>query len=521
MKGEEMIENEKNEEVKNSTSQPKNIRKSEKNEEKMPKKRENNVVEEEKRENYARYGADKDYSKSNVKRNNNAHPSNKKRKGLVVGLSVATAVLAVSTIGLGIGLGISENKSMNYQRELENVYRNNFYDLLDSVNNLENKMSKIINTTSSTYQRKTLLEASRNASEAEISVSYLPFSHSDIQQTIRMVNQIAGYTSTLAEKLVSGQALTEEEISTLEKIHQNVVELKAQLNEFERKLDDGYSILDSSANIDSDTNEFSRTLSNLKNNDVEYPTMIYDGPFSDSVVNSSVKGLKGNIVSKEDAGQRVEKNFKNTAIVDYEGETKGRFETYNFRITNADDEMLYIQVTQIGGHILTVSGAGRDGEQVIDMAKAKDIALEFVKENGVENGEVVWSDQIANDIYLNIAPKQSGIILYPDLVKVKVNLASGTIVGYDATSYFTNHVSRTLSQGLVSASTAIGKVPSYFEIVKSRTVLSPLDYNREVVCVEVEATREDGRYYFYFNAENGDLENVLKVIETDNGNLLM
>ena len=52
-------------------------------------------------------------------------------------------------------------------------------------------------------------------------------------------------------------------------------------------------------------------------------------------------------------------------------------------------------------------------------------------------------------------------------------------------------------------------------------MLSPLDYNREVVCIEIEALDNESTYYFYFNAQTGDVENVLKVIKTDNGNLLM
>ncbi len=461
--------------------------------------------------------------KKSTKKQNYEGKSAKQRKGAIVGLSVATAVLALSTVGLGIGFGVSQGNAMTYKTELENVYKNNFYDLLDSVNNLENKVSKVVNSTSNstTYQRKTLLEASRNASEAEISVSYLPFSYGDIEDTQRMVNQISGYTSTLAEKLATGGTLSDEDIDTLDNIHYNLLQLQNQLNEFERKLNAGYSIIDESGDFDTDINGFTKTLSQMKNNDVEYPTMIYDGPFSDSVTNVSVKGLTGSLVGKDEAEEIVQKNFKTTATLEYEGETKGRFETYNFRATNADQEMLYVQVTQIGGHILTVSGAGREGEQSIDLAKAKEIALEFALQNGVKNGQVVWSDQIAGDVYLNIAPTSDGIILYPDLVKVKVNLASGTIVGYDATTYFTNHVARTLSKGSLTESTAIGKVPSTFEILQSRYVLSPLDYNREVVCVEVEASKNDGTYYFYFNVQNGDLENVLKVIKTDNGNLLM
>ncbi len=445
---------------------------------------------------------------------------NKKNKGAIIGLAIATGVLGLSTLGLGIGFGIADGKAMEYRNELTNIYNENFYNMLDSVNNLENKLSKTLNSNGVSYQRKTLLEASKNASEAEISVSQLPLSQAEIQEIVKFVNQISGYTSTLASKMVDGTELTKEEISTLDDIHKSILQLKNQLNEFERKMEKGYSIIDN-IDIDVKNNDFSQLITLSKSNAIEYPTMIYDGPFSDSVTDSKVKGLKGEIVSKGKAQEIVEKQFKNTAEIKFEGETKGKFETYNFRIKNSDSEMLYIQISKVGGHILTISGAGKDGEATIDMDAAKDLAIKFAKENGVEDAQVVWSDQIKEDVYLNIAPSSNGIILYPDLVKVKIDLTNGMIVGYDATTYFTNHISRTLKRGILAESDARGKVPSNFEIVQSRLVLSPLEYNREVVCYEVEADYQNDTYYFYFNVENGELENVLKVIKTDNGNLLM
>ena len=447
--------------------------------------------------------------------------ADKKQKAAIITLSITTGVLALTTLGLGIGLGITNNQAMSYKTDLENIHNDNFYNLLDSVNNLEIKLSKTLSSTGETYQRKMLLEASKNASESEISISQLPLSQGDIQDSVRLVNQISGYTSTLAEKLAKGESLTSEEIATLEKVHESVLQFKAQLNEFAKKMQNGYSILDESMNIDSGVNSFTHALNNLKNNDIEYPTMIYDGPFSDSVVNSVVKGLNGERITKSQAHEIIEKHFKNSAKISFENETKGKFETFNFRVTNADDEILYIQVSQIGGHILTISGAGKDSEMTIDKETAFNIAVEFAKENGVNDAKVVWSDTIDNDIYLNIAPIDGGIILYPDLVKVKVNMASGSIVGYDATPYFTNHTRRQFSNGILTFSDAKGKVPSNYEIVEARLVLAPLDYNREVVCVEVEADYQNDTYYFYFNASNGELENVLKVIETENGNLLM
>jgi len=334
----------------------------------------------------------------------------KKRKNRVItALAVSAGVLALSTTVLAISYGVSESQAQGYKTELENVYNDNFYNLLESVNNLETKLAKTIHS-SGTYQRKTLLEASKNASEAGISLSALPLSQNDVQDTVKLVNQISGYTSILAEKLAQGESLTGEEKSTLVNVHQSVLDLQNQLNEFARKLNKGYSIIDSSMNVDSGSNEFSTNLTSLKSTEIEYPTMIYDGPFSDSVVNVTVKGLKGKAVGQEDVLAKIEKLFPNLVRTDFEGETNGRFETYNFRLTNSDDEMLYLQVSKIGGHILTISGTGEEGDASIDESEAKDLALRFAKENGIQDGQVVWSDSIKGDVYFNIAPIQNGII---------------------------------------------------------------------------------------------------------------
>ena len=480
---------------------------------------ENSLIEERDENNELEVQNNDNYIKTNKNEQNN---SNKTRKnGVIKALSVATAVLGATTLGFAIGWGIEMDSSNHYKTSLENVYNDNFYNLLDSVNNLENKVSKTLSASGETYQRKTLLEASKNASEAGISLSALPLSGQDFEDTARTINQVAGYTSVLAEKLAMGQKVEENEMQTLQNVHQYLIELKNQLNRFERRLEEGYSILDGSLELDGEGNGFGRMMTSMKSVDIQYPTMIYDGPFSDSVVNSSVKGLVGEVVSRAQARSELEKHFKSASEIEDEGETNGRFSTYNFRVRNSEDEILFAQVTKIGGHILTISGTAQEGEREVDYETLRGLALEFASENGVENPDVVWADWIDNDLYLNIAPVQNGIILYPDLVKVKLNATSGVVVGYDATSYFTNHTQRQLSKGTLSYEKAVGYLPKTFDIIQSRWVLSPLDYNREVVCREVEASSDEGKYYFYFDGTSGQLENVLKVVETDDGNLLM
>ena len=338
------------------------------------------------------------------------------KKAAIIALAVTTGVLGATTIGFGIGYGITQSQATSYGNRLEAVYQKNFYELVDSVNNTEIKLSKILNSSSRTYQKKLLEEISKNATESEVSIASLPLSQSDINDSVRLVNQVSGYTSTLAEKLAKGQNLTGQEMQSLEEIYDSMASIKAQLNKFSRKMQSGYSILDNSMDLNTKGSAFSTELMK-KDVDIKYPTMIYDGPFSDSVTETKVKGLKGETVSKGKAEEIVQKQFKNTAEIKFEGETKGRFETYNFRIKNSDSEMLYVQISKIGGHILTISGAGKDGDATIDLDSAKDLAVQFAKENGIENAQVVWSDQIKEDVYLNIAPISNGIVLYPDVEK--------------------------------------------------------------------------------------------------------
>ena len=450
------------------------------------------------------------------------HRSNKKgMKAAIITLSITTGLLGLSTIGFGIGYGVMQSRADNYGTNLENVYQKNFYDLVDSVNNAEIKLSKVINSSQSAYQRRLLTEISQNTTAAEVSIAALPLSQGDINDNIRMINQISGYTSTLADKLAGGESLTASEMATLQEIYQNVLTMKTELNKFARKIQAGYNILDNSMNLDTGS-DFSIQMAQLHDVNIDYPTMIYDGPFSDSVVNSSVKGLSGNKVSREDASKNISETFKNIISVSHEGDTNGRFETYNFRVKNSDEQTLYIQVSQIGGHILTVSGASANNSaQNIEMEDAEKIALEFAKNNGVENPNIVWKDNIKNDAYFNIAPLQNGVVLYPDLVKVKVDLNSGTVIGYDATTYFTNHTKRSLPGASVGFADVRGEVPKQFTIVGERKVLAPLDYNREVLCYEFECINSEDTFYFYFNASTGEEENILKVINTDDGSKLL
>lgn len=438
-------------------------------------------------------------------------------------LIVVTIILSIAVVALGILYGISMSSLNRYQATLENVYQKNFYELVDEVNNAETKLNKVLASNSASYKSKLLKEISKNASEAQTRLNMLPYSINGLSDTISFVNQVSGYTETLAKTLENGQNLSKNDEETLEKVYESIVNIKKSLNSMSKQMWEGYNITDSSLKLDGDYNNLTSDMSAMNGEDIEYPTMIYDGPFSDSQVNKEVKGLNFGEVSMETAKSNLGKVLTgvNMDNFDFQGESKGHFTTYDFSYEDENGAYTFAQVTKKGGKLLTLSSQNIYKTKKLELENAEKIALDFAKKADISNMKVVWSDVIGDDAFINLAPVIDGVIIYPDLVKVKVDLTKGNVLGFEASSYYMNHVDRKIMPTRITQSVAKAKLYSGLKVKDTRLALIPLEYDKEVLCYEFICTMNGNTYYVYINAVNGAEENILKVIQTDNGNLLL
>ena len=440
-------------------------------------------------------------------------------KASVITLIVFVAVLGVMMSVFCILYALEKTDNGNKSVALENIYQRSFFDLVENVNNTETKMAKLLNSTNENLSRKLLSEIHENTNSAQNNLSYLPISINGIPETTKFINQLSAYANTLSKS--EDATLSTAERKTLVDLHNAVSDIKYKLNEMSTEIMKGYNITShSSLGTKKDYTKFTGKLQKIKSTDVDYPTMIYDGPFSDSVMNKEIKGLPENEVSKEKAQEIAENLLKNTQKVEFFNETNGKFKTFDFKIVLTDGSQYFAQITKLGGKLLTLSSFSNNNENKISIKEAIKIAEDFALAQGLKNMECVWSDFAQGDVYLNLAPVKDEIVLYPDLIKVKVDLGTGNILGWEASSYYTNHIKRYLNNPTISKAEAEKQIKSGFEILESRLTLSPIEY-KEILTYEVKCTKESGTYYFYFNAYDGTLENILKVIETDNGNLLM
>lgn len=122
-------------------------------------------------------------------------------------------------------------------------------------------------------------------------------------------------------------------------------------------------------------------------------------------------------------------------------------------------------------------------------------------------------------ITVNYAYKQNNIVIYPDLIKVKIALDNGEIIGLESTGYLNNHYERNISKNLISIEDAKKQLTNNIEIKSEGLAIIPTEWNTEILCYEFKGKVEDIDFIAYINAETGEEEDILIITNTPNGTL--
>lgn len=404
-----------------------------------------------------------------------------------------------------------------YKTQLENAYMKSFYEMVDNVNTLEVNMSKIVATNSVDSQRELLTNVYENCKSGVEHINMLPISNDKLTELNKLLNKTGGFAYSLLLENYNNNLISDTDFKQVESLYSNIRELQYDINLYMQKLQYDYSIIDDVDFDNSSNSSFSAGFVDSESSSSGVPTLIYDGPFSESVLNKEIKGLSDTIYSLEQVEENLHNLFTGFSIY-YDGDTEGKFSTYNFTVKGDVD--LHVSVTKRGGLLLAITAFG-SGEDV-DLSDDDGIALAetFAADMGIPNMYSVWYQRSGNILYVNLAPIVNHVIYYSDLIKVKVDLSLGLVVGWEATNYATNHVPRDYSNS-ISLNSAESKVNDLLTIVERNYCIVPDKFVGEIDAYEFICQWQDYTYYVYIDSNTGEEINILRVIKTSNGNLLM
>ena len=165
-----------------------------------------------------------------------------------------------------------------------------------------------------------------------------------------------------------------------------------------------------------------------------------------------------------------------------------------------------MSITKTGGHIAWMLDNRKIGSKKLSLEDVTKKAVDFMNKKGFKDMVPTYS-MINNDTgVVNFAYTQDKVIIYPDLIKIKVALDNGEIVGWEAQKYLMSHRARKIKQPLLTEDEASKYISSSIKTKEGRLALIPTDNGNEVLTYEFKGDYRGDEFLIYINANNGNEE---------------
>ena len=434
------------------------------------------------------------------------------RKGL---RRLIWAALAVGLVAALVKLG-EDREALAARQAAERTRIENLYHRIDDdLNDVDVSLSKLSAASSPRQSVLLLGDVWRATGSAGAAMGLLPLSHADSCDMSQFVTRCGDYAHALMGRVLQGRALTEEDRRQLGDMRAACAQIRQVAGEAIQSGD--YVAAD---NVDAGCYEQSQSEAAIS----EYPTLIYDGPFSESAENRPPQGEIGERITAQQAAERARRLFSDGTVADTVY-VPGALPVYELSVQSASRGQVSLSLTEQGGELLSFMGAPtgdkNDPPSDEESEKLKAAALSFLQELGVEDPAAAYAQYYQGAAVLNFAPRQAGVILYSDLVKVYMDRGTGEVMGLDARNYRLNHRTRDLPKPKLTEEQAGAYVSGELKVEHTDLALIPLTQQTEVLCYEFKATKDGTFYIVYINALTGEEEQIFEVINSEEGDLVV
>ena len=427
---------------------------------------------------------------------------------------------------LGYKLYEKNKESINTS---QNLYNQSLFELVDYMENVENYLAKSTISTSAKYGAETLTHLWREANLAQTYLSMLPIESQELESTAKFLNQVSDYSYSLSRKNIDGENLSEEDLKNLKELHEYSVELNNVIDQISTDLNSGnikWSDLTGNGTVDyaQQVNLDFDLASTLEENFHEYSGLIYDGAYSEHITSKEKKGLTGEDISEEQATNIIKEFIGEENIEEISSlglSENAAVPVYTFTAKTKQEESITATISKTGGHIVYLNSNRDVTVENLTFDDANEKGKSFLAEKGFENMEQTYYLKNEGVITINYAYSQDGVIMYPDLIKLKIALDDGEILGIETTGYLNNHTTRDISNVKITAQQAKQTLNKDLDIQSEKMAVIPTEWESEILCYEFKGKIGETEYLVYINAETGDEEDILIITNTPNGVLTM
>ena len=360
---------------------------------------------------------------------------------------LVTLMLALSII-LGVWAAYSHLSARAYRTALQNTYCRAADSAADNLANLSDDLVKGMYTGSSPQLSQICARLWKESAAAKSFLSALPL-ESTLSATNKFLSQAGDYAMYLSRKTANGSPLTEEERSSFASLREYADRLSVQLDDLACSLQNGSLTIEQLQASDKDASAFAvhadgdDRLRQLEDSFTGYPTLIYDGPFSDHLLEKTPQMTRDKPAITPEQAKAIAARVTDRPLPQLRREDSV-LPCYVLH----DGKNNSVAITRQGGFLCYLVTAKPEALTArLSYQQAVDKAQQFLQAQGYSSMKDTYYETTDGVMTLNFAylDPATQTICYTDLIKVEISLQDGSILGLDARGYLVNHHQRQLA----------------------------------------------------------------------------
>lgn len=413
-------------------------------------------------------------------------------------------------------------RARRFQNEITYTYARSLEEVNSSLNKINVALEKIPFISSPVQITQLATDIYTEAKIAKQAFSQLPTGEAGYENINKFLSQVGNYTVFLAEKVIDGGEINESEkhnIETLSNMAQNITDsfVAVQMN----VNNSGYwsDALNESIETIASDDIFLNSLNVLEESIIDYPTLLYDGPYSDHISS----GTSYLVENSQPISEEVAVNIAANALqIDKSELSVDNYDNGKIPAINIVYGEGTASVTINGGYLISFRKYNVGLQTNLTYRQAQIKAEKFIAETLSKTFSVNYYFLDNGTCVFNFARSEDGIIFYPDLIKVGVDMSSGDIVFFDARAYIMNYSERSFKlppeERLAEARELL---ENSLKVLSSSLAVVPTDGEYEKLCYEFLCkTENDREFLIYLNAETLKEEQIFTLFKTKGGTLV-
>lgn len=436
-------------------------------------------------------------------------------------LYLIPALLVTALVITGVWGSRQQALAEGYKTTTESVYRQAYTELTDSVYALQIMLSKLMVSESPSTLTFTLDDIWRESGVCVGLMGQIPQSHIDNYQLNQFLVRIGDYARSLSKSVLRGTPISDEDRQQLASLYDASIKIHQELQSV---LDSGGIPVESIRAEDFFASSNDAEYDPTDQVDSQYPTLIYDGPFSESTEKQEARGLTGEEVDEAAALTAAYSILgDSTAELYLSSVSDGRIPSYDFEGTLTDGRRVDISITVQGGHLLWMMSSATESfahtPDEAEVGRLSDAGESWLLAQGFGNVAPTYAQYYDGAVLISYAAVQDDVLLYNDLIKVWLDRATGTVVGADARNYRFSHVERELSTERLDEDAVRGYLSPNLNVIEVNLALVPATSQTEVLCYEFKGTLGNDEYIVYLDTATGEEVQIFRIISDESGQL--